>query len=220
MLTHGHRPIKLITCRALAHLLNPLLPPGIERVTLDISLHLRPEKLRRAVNQEIKKIEALGSNIILGYGLCGRGLEGTVSQKSRLILPRVDDCVGAVLGSRARYKKIMVEHPGSFFLEPGWVHTELNIFTECLKGLERIPEDEREDILKLALGHYSTLAFIHHGKTGNWSSVAECQALARSHDLKFVRIPSDLTLLQHLVSGIWTPEEFVIAEPGCEIPYF
>ena len=97
---------------------------------------------------------------------------------------------------------------------------ELNIFTECLKGLERIPEDEREDILKIALGHYSTLAFIHHGKTDNWTAVAECQAMARRHELNFVQIPSDLTLLQHLVSGIWPQEEFVIAEPAAKSPIF
>ena len=54
------RPIKLITCRALAHLLKPMLPPEIEQVTLDISLHLSPERLRRTINQKIKEIEAWG----------------------------------------------------------------------------------------------------------------------------------------------------------------
>ena len=74
------KQIKLITCKALKHILEPLLDIQIEKVILEIGLHLNPDRLRDRLIEEVAMIEGEDVDIILGYGLCGRALEeiGTV----------------------------------------------------------------------------------------------------------------------------------------------
>lgn len=177
------RKIKLISCRAIAHILEPLLDDCVETVILDISLHLNPEKLRTRLLDTIADIEVTGMDIILGYGLCGRALEGVFSSKCRLILPRVDDCVGAILGSRNRHQTIMAKQTGSYFLEPAWLETELDIFHQSAKGLDRIPEERKSQIIQMTLKHYSKLAMLDHADVSP-EAACYCQKLARDHNLR------------------------------------
>lgn len=208
----------MITCQALTHLLGPGTFP--DRVVLPISLHLNPNTLRQTLNEQIAEIEETGGTILLGYGLCGRALEGVVSQKSRLVLPRVDDCVGAVLGSRTRHKRLSQTHSGCFFLEPAWIGTDIDIFTQAYKGLDRIPEESRDDNVRMAFKNYKQLALIRHGGTNDRKAVSRCRGLAGSHGLTFAQIFSDLTLLKDLVRGQWDCDRFVLAEPGQKISFF
>ena len=212
--------IKLIACQALAHLLEPMAEPGVERVILPISLHLNPDALRDRLMGEVAQIEQTGCDIILGYGLCGRALEGVCSKKSRLVLPKVDDCIGAVLGSRRRHRSILAEDAGCFFLEPSWVGTDVDIFAQSLKGLDRIPEAYRDKIVSMALKHYSKLALLCHGQGGEAPAVSVCRGLAEKYHLEFVRYFSDLRLLQKLAGGRWNDSEFIVTEPEQCIPYF
>jgi hypothetical protein len=211
--------MKYIGCQALNHILDAFLDQHIQRVVLDVGLHLNPEQLRARLLEEIKRIEEDGVDIILGYGLCGRALEGVSSEKSRLILPRVDDCVGAVLGSRERHKSILANTPGCFFLESSWVGTELDVFVQCQKGLERIPENRRAQIIQMALNHYKRIAFLDHGNE-NPHAISSCRALAQEHNLEFIKILSDLKLLEQLAKGNWTEDKFVIVNPSEKIPFF
>lgn len=214
------KSVKLICCRALSHILEPLVEPRAERIILPISLHLNADFLNSALQAAINQLEEPGYDLLLGYGLCGRGVEGVCSTKSRLIIPKVDDCVGAVLGSRQRHKEILSESAGCFFLEPSWIDTEVDIFSQCLKGLDKIPEEYRGEIVKMALRHYSKLILIHHGKDTSLDAVAKCQALARQHGLKLVQAESDLQLLKDLASGNFSPDRFVIVDPGQKVPRF
>jgi hypothetical protein len=213
------KQIKLITCKALKHILEPLLDIQIEKVILEIGLHLNPDRLRDRLIEEVAMIEGEDVDIILGYGLCGRALEGVFSMKSRLILPRVDDCVGAILGSRKNHQKVLADHPGSYFLDPEWVDTELDIFAQCQKGLERIPVTRRPEIIKLVLKHYSKLAFLGEKQIAGRRG-CQCQKLAANHDLNFITIKPDLSLLKSLVDGFWSEKDFIILPPGEEIPFF
>ena len=212
--------MKLISCRALAHLIEPMATGITEQIILPISLHLNPEKLRNSLIEEIAKIEGKGCDIILGYGLCGRGLEGVYAGKSRLILPKVDDCICAVLGSRQRHQSIVKDKAGSFFLEPAWLDTDIDIFAQSLKGLDRIPVKYRDKIALMALKHYSTLVFIHHDKSSDRPAMSRCKKLAEQYRLEFELHLSDLSLLYKLVHGPWKPSEFIITEPGQAIPFF
>jgi len=215
------RTIKMIACRALSHILAPLVGEQVQRVILPISLHLSRENLHNALMAEIREIEDEGCDIILGYGLCGRGVEGVYSEKSRLILPRVDDCVGALLGSRQRHRAVIAEKAGCFFLESSWLGSEVDIFSQCLKGLDRIPEEYRAEIMNMALKHYSRLALIDHElDLSSITSAKECRTLAEEHDLEFVRLQANLTMLRDLAAGNWSEENFLVVEPGQKIPYF
>ncbi len=216
-MTPGHRI--LLTCKSVAHVLEPLAGSDIEVRIMEIALHINPQKLRSHLMTEISSIEKKGSFILLGYGLCGRSLEGVVSAKSTLVLPRVDDCVGALLGSRHRHKELMKQRAGCYFIEENWLDTELNIFSETLKGLERIPPERRSSIARMALENYTTLALLDSGDTTP-AADAMCADYADEYGLDFMRLRTDLGLLTRLMNGPWPEEEFIVCPPGRPIPFF
>ncbi|MGD9212781.1 MAG: DUF1638 domain-containing protein [Desulfobacteraceae bacterium] len=210
----------LITCNALAHILTPLVDPDTLVVQLDINLHVSPDRLRTRLLHEIALIERAGLDILLGYGLCGMGTKGLVSKKSRLVLPRVDDCIGALLGSRERHQEMLRTCPGCYFLEPSWLHTELNIFEEILKGLERFPQKSRNTIIKMALKHYNTLALLSQNADTASPAWSQCEQYSKLYQLKLIKLTTDHSLLRRLVSRQWEPADFLVMEPGEPIPLF
>ncbi len=210
---------KLLTCNALAHVLPQLAGKRVETRVLDIRLHVQPDRLRTTLLEQIAMMEEPGMDIVLGYGLCGRSLEGVYSSKSRLIVPRVDDCVGALLGSRHRHRQFQRERPRCYFLEPQWLDTELNIFTEIMKGMDRIPAHRRDEIAKQALQHYDTLAVLCL-KDPDPVSTRRIEIHAGDFGLQVLKLQADTTLLRRLVRGPWSEAEFVIADPGRPIPLF
>lgn len=210
---------KLISCRSLIHVLEPLAGPETEVRVLEIAQHLVPEKLKARLMEEIAAVEEEGAHILLGYGLCGRALEGVVSAGSTLVLPRVDDCVGALLGSRSRHKELMKECPGCYFMEQHWLETELNIFDQVAKEPDRIPPERREKIMASALRHYTSLALLDSGDTAA-DAEERCREYAGRHALEFFRLQTDPGLLSRLFSGPWHEEEFLVCPPGQPIPFF
>jgi hypothetical protein len=186
---------------------------------MDIALHVDPDRLRARLLDEISSIEENGVHILLGYGLCGRALEGVFSEKSTLILPRVDDCVGALLGSRARHKALLKERSGCYFIEQHWLETELNIFVQATKGLDRIPPEKRGKIVELTLKHYTSLAFLDSGNAAQ-EAETRCREYAGRYNLEFLKIQTGLGLLSRLFKGPWHEKEFLVCPPGRRVPLF
>lgn len=209
----------IITCRALAPVLEQCLGTDDSLTVLDIALHLQPDRLRQTLIDTIKTLEQEGTTLLLGYGLCGRALEGVYSRKSTLVLPRVDDCVGALLGSRDRHRRFLARHPGSYFMAPRWLDSELNIFTQIHKGLDHIPLERRKQLLKTALKHYDRLILLS-GKVPDHDAETRCARLAGEHELLFQAADQDLGLVEKLLCGHWNEREFMVVPPGTPIPMF
>jgi hypothetical protein len=210
---------KLLVCRALAHVLEPLAGNEAEIRVLDIGLHVDPRKLRASLQEEVSEMDQENTDILLGYGLCGRAVEGLVSARSQLILPRVDDCVGALLGSRKRHKDLLKKNAGCYFMEQNWLKTELNIFTEILKGLERIPPEKRDRIVKMMLKNYTTLALLDSGNTPP-ETESICLSYAGRYGMDLLMLKTDTGLLNRLINGPWREEEFLVLPPGRPVPFF
>lgn len=210
---------KIIVCNALAHILEPLTDAETEIRVLEIGLHVDPLKLKTRLLREVADMEEEGTDILLGYGLCGRALEGVFSARSTLVLPRVDDCVGALLGSRKRHKDLLKRRPGCYFIEQNWLATGLNIFAEIMEGLGHIPSEKREKVVKLMLRHYNTLALLDSGNV-TLETEALCLTYARKYDMRLIRLKTDSSLLTRLIKGPWSEEEFLILPPGMPVPFF
>jgi len=203
----------------MAHVLLSLADKDINVKVLDIALHADPNKLRARLLEEIAAIENDYPEIILGYGLCGRALEGVKSNRSTLILPKVDDCVCALLGSRERRKELLRKDAGCYFMEQHWLDTELNIFADLLKGLEKIPSEKRNRVVKMMLKNYRTLALLDSGDVSH-ETESRCIDYAQQYQMNLIRIKTDYGLLTRLINGPWSEEEFLVIPPGTPIPLF
>ena len=111
---------KIIACQVFVEELRSMLPDDVAVETLEMSLHERPRSLRQML-QESVDASAGYDTIIVGYGMCGQAAVGLRATHSRLVLPRVDDCIAMFLGSRAAYRTEHQKEAGTYFLTKGWI---------------------------------------------------------------------------------------------------
>ncbi len=76
--------------------------------------------MRDSIQERIDSAGECGA-ILLGYGLCSNGVLGIMARTCPVILPRVDDCIALLLGSRERYLSEFEKEPGTYYLSPGWI---------------------------------------------------------------------------------------------------
>ena len=84
-------------------------------------------KIQEAVD---RTPEGVYDAILLGYGLCGNGLDGLTARHTRLVLPRAHDCIALLMGSRERYRAYFEANPGTYYRSTGWL--------ERGKGLQQL----------------------------------------------------------------------------------
>ena len=168
--------------------------------------------------------------ILLGYGLCGNGLDGLTARHTRLVLPRAHDCIALLMGSRERYQRYFDANPGTFYRSTGWL--------ERGKGLQQLTHQTigLEESLEALIGkygddngrylygemmryrsRYEKLTFIETGLEADGKFIAGAAAEAKENKWNFERLPGDLAWLRNLVRGEWSEAEFAIAKPGQHI---
>ena len=83
-------PIVILACKVFQNWLEHLLPEGLARgVTFfDYGLHQIPKNLRQTIQTAIDSIEQ-PSLVVLGYGLCGNGLDAIQAGQHTLPVPLV-----------------------------------------------------------------------------------------------------------------------------------
>lgn len=175
---------KIIACKALFRELSLLA--SRTQTTLDITymrqgLHDTPDLLRRALQDEINKIDAdadLHTNeqkqsrkidaILLGYGLCSNGVAGLSSKKHSLVVPRTDDCIGLFLGSYSKYREYFDQHPGTYWYNASWIEnaytpSEMNRQLKLAEYTELYGEDNAEYLVdtETTTKNYSNAAYVH-----------------------------------------------------------
>jgi hypothetical protein len=116
MSSENNVPVVIIACQVFQHLIETRLPPGLaESITyLDYGLHKIPRNLTTRLQELIDGIE-VPSLVVLGYGLCGNGLNGVRAGKHILLVPRTDDCIAILLGSHQAYQREFDSAPGTYY---------------------------------------------------------------------------------------------------------
>src|ERR1022692_2802610 len=102
------------------------LPKGLH----DLGRKPMAAKVQEAVD---RTPEGVYEAILLGYGLCGNGLDGLTARHTRLVLPRAHDCIALLMGSRERYRQYFEENPGTYYRSTGWL--------ERGQGLQQLTHD-------------------------------------------------------------------------------
>jgi len=200
-------------------------------------LHNNPLELRRLIQQEIDDIDTGGQPydaIVLLYGLCSKGSMGIFSRKHTIVIPKVQDCIGMLLGSNERYATHFREKPGTYWFTKGWLETGFDPGRES--DIEGVFDPYREKYLEYRkkfddeisryliqewdqhwVKNYTTMAFIDWGMPESREYKDRARRSAESLGLEFECIHGDPSLLLDLFNGNWDGGRFLKVEPGQRI---
>lgn len=207
-------PPKLIACKVMIEELLPLLPEPTETEALEISLHVHPEKLREHIQQAIDAADGRFDPIFLGYGLCSKAVVGLVARKSRLVIPKTDDCIELFLGSRKARLDLLASEPGTYFLTRGYIGDGALMLTEEYeRSVARYGKERAERLLDSMMSHYTRLVHIHTAHAPSESDREYAQAMAARFRLRYEEMAGTTEWLSRMMAGKWD-EGFVVTEPG------
>jgi hypothetical protein len=156
-------PVVILACKVFSGLLEKYLPEELTgRITyLDYGLHEAPRKLKTALQEAIDSIE-VPSLVVLGYGLCGNGLDGLKAGKNALLVPRADDCIALLLGSNQAYQEQFFSMPGTYWLSKGWLEVGSNPLNEYHEYIEKYGLAQADWLVDTQYKNYKRLAFVSH----------------------------------------------------------
>jgi hypothetical protein len=204
-------------------------PHQVDVAFLPKGLHdLGGKRMAREIQEQVDQTEpGVYDAIVLGYGLCGNGLDGITARQTPLVLPRTHDCIALLMGGRERYLKYFNEHPGTYYRSTGWLERGkgLQQLTHGTTGMEesleamiaRYGEDNGRYLyqeLTSYRSNYQRLTFITTGLEADTRFEDEARAEATEHGWDFERLEGDLRLPRALVEGHWNADDFLVAQPG------
>ena len=165
--TAPDKPIVILACKVFQHWLEQLvrtfrLLPTDQAVPItffDYGLHAVPKNLRQTIQQAIDNIEQ-PSLILLGYGLCGNGLDRINAGKHFLLIPRTDDCIAILLGSYQAYRREMDKEPGTYYLSKGWLEAGTNPLAESRTYEQKYGAETATFLMDTQYRHYRRLMLV------------------------------------------------------------
>mgnify|MGYP003383430613 CR=1 FL=1 len=205
--------VVVLACATVIEEMRPFLPPHYTAQVLDFGLHIRPDELRRVLQETINEVGDKADTILLGYGSCSRAVIGLSSAHATLVVPKTDDCIAIFLGSRAEYVKQARSEPGSYYLTKGWIEVGDTPFSEHERMVLRYGQARADRIINLMLKNYKRLAFINTGVYEIERYREHARMTAEKFGLRFEEIEGAPDLVQKLINGPWD-DEFVVVPPG------
>lgn len=209
---------RVIACETVIEEMLPFLPADMPHEVLDFGLHIRPEELKKVLQEKIGEASPKAEVLLLGYGLCSMAVVGLKATTATLVIPRTDDCIAIFLGSCQAYKEQSKKEPGTYYLTKGWVEVGDTPFEEHKLLIEKYGEAKAERMTRLLLKNYKRLAFINTGVYEIERYRAYTQKTADKFNLRFEEIDGSPALVKKMVFGPWD-NEFVVVSPGETVTY-
>jgi hypothetical protein len=201
-------------------------------------LHDSPRTLRERLQAEIDAVHTGDSRydaVVLGYGLCGGATAGITAGSVPLVVPRAHDCITLFLGSRERYDREFIAHPGTYWYSADYMErSEVGQGTQAmgLLGIGANSDEQLEsayadyiarfgkdnaDYLMEAMGawraHYERAVFIDTGIGDPTGVEARARDEAARRGWRFERLAGEFVLFRRLLDGDWG-DDFLVLEPG------
>lgn len=240
---------KLFSCEVMREeitwLLNELkLNDAIDVDWLEMGLHQEPEKLNRELAKRIAACEGQAYDaILLMFGLCSNATGGLAPPSdSRLVIPRVHDCISIYLGSSGRYLSEHAREPGTYWFSRGFLHRpdgvgieegglgtgfggedengkRLTVAELRRKYIEEYGEDNAEYLMEVLVdswkANYKRAVFLDWADNPTAAEDKKRVAdYAAENNWEFVPMDVDLRLLRGLLTGDWPDGEFAVVPPG------
>jgi len=189
---------------------------------IEMGLHDTPKRLHAAIQEAVDSVDDSHDMVLLGYGLCSKGLDGIRAGKIPLVVPRAHDCVTLFLGSREKYSTIFSERPDTYWYMPGSVdggdlrgperHARLiREYTEKYgaKKARLLAEMDRQSV-----SHYKRAVFVDLGVGDSTREREKTRESARWQGWEYEEIHGDKGLLVDLLEGNWDEDRFLVVKPG------
>jgi hypothetical protein len=219
--------IAVITCAVLEDEIRALaasIPQVIRIDLLPQGLHNDPPELRNKLQEAVELVEqdARVDAIVLGYGLCSRGIEGVRTQRCKFVVARAHDCITLLLGCKDRYAKYVAENPGTYWYSPGWNRHHIPPGKERYEKLraqyvEKYGEDNA-DFLMESEQHwfktYNRATYVDLNVGPIEKDVEYTKQCANWLNWSFDHQRGDQGLLRDLLSGNWDDERFLVLQPN------
>jgi hypothetical protein len=218
-------PVVVIACQVLQAMLEQLLPPEMaQQVTfMDYGLHRVPGKMAWTLQDAIDNL-AEPSLVVLGYGLCGNGLNGIQSGVHTLLVPRTDDCIAILLGSHQAYMREFESTPGTYYLSKGWLESGSHPLKEYHEYAQKYGPGEAQWIMDQQYQHYERLVLVAHSQADLDRYRPQAQEVARYCErwgMRYEEILGSNDYVGRLVEAAAALEkadgDFLVIPPGGEI---
>lgn len=218
--------VAVVTCAVLELEIAQLArqcPNVINIVYVEQGLHNEPPKLRVRLQETIDQLEAQtdAQVIVLGYGLCSRGIEGVHTQRCQLVVARAHDCITLLLGSKERYAQYVKDHPGTYWYSPGWNKHHTPPGKERYERLyrqyvEKFGEDDAEYLMGCEQHWFSTYdraTYVHLSIGATDQDKQYTRDCADWLKWNYDEQAGDPALLKALMTGAWDEDRFVVLQP-------
>jgi len=210
--------VKVIGCETISDELKKsaeIMGVEAEFVFLPHGLHKRPEEMRGEIQKEIDHSNT--ALIILGYGQCSNGVIGVKARNSPLVIPRTDDCIALLLGSRQRYREEFNAEPGTYYLTKGWIEHGDDPLKVHRRYLEKYDEQTMLWVTRETYKHYTRIALINTGTYEIKDYRAYAREVAELCGVRLEEIPGSLAMFKELFGREWKKEDFIVLSPGEEL---
>ncbi|MCC7203740.1 MAG: DUF1638 domain-containing protein [Phycisphaeraceae bacterium] len=223
--------IAVITCAVMENEIRHFTQQMGHIVHLEVmpqGLHNEPPKLRIDLQTAVDRVEQTtdAQAIVLGYGLCSRGVEGVAAKRCQLVMARAHDCITLLLGDHQRYADYVSQYPGTYWYSPGWNkhHTPpgpLRYQGLLEKYVQLYGRDNAEYLVQMEqqwMTKYDRAVWVDLGVGVDEKDVQYTRDCAKWLNWSFDAQKGDPRLLIDLLMGRWDAERFLVLEPGqaCE----
>ncbi len=216
------RPIVVIACQVFQNLFERFVKQGqIQKfIYLDYGLHSVPRRLTLAVQEALDNL-AEPSRIILGYGLCGNGLNGIQAGIHNLLIARADDCIAIFLGSYERYLSEFKSESGTYYLTKGWLESGSNPLQEYQQYMKKYGLVKANWLIDSLYHNYRRVVLVAHNQEdldANRSKAQEVAMFCERWDMHYQEILGSSDYFERLLQTGSYPEladeNFILVPPG------